>query len=173
MANALPHAFGAQMAYPDRQVIAIAGDGGLSMLLGELITVAAYDLPLNIFVFNNSTLGMVKAEMLVAGFPDFGVDVPMVDFAAVGRALGFHAQRVTDPADLEVAASAALAHRGPSIVDIVTDPDALSMPAAITADQVAGFGMSMAKMVLGAKDAGGIGAVLETAKSNIKHIRSL
>ncbi|MGU3356528.1 thiamine pyrophosphate-dependent enzyme [Microbacterium sp. M4A5_1d] len=173
MANALPHAFGAQMAYPDRQVIAIAGDGGLSMLLGELITVAAYDLPLNVFVFNNSTLGMVKAEMLVAGFPDFGVDVPMVDFAAVGRALGFHAQRVTDPADLEVAASAALAHRGPSIVDIVTDPDALSMPASITAEQVAGFGMSMAKMVLGAKDSGGIGAVLETAKSNIKHIRSL
>ncbi|QLD11105.1 thiamine pyrophosphate-dependent enzyme [Microbacterium oleivorans] len=173
MANALPHAFGAQLAYPDRQVIAIAGDGGLSMLLGELITVAAYRLPLTVFVFNNSTLGMVKAEMLVAGFPDFGVDVPMVDFAAVGSALGFRSQRVTDPGELDAAVAAALAHDGPSLVDIVTDPDALSMPAAITGEQVAGFGMSMAKMVLGAKDSGGIGAVLETARSNIKHLRSL
>lgn len=173
MANALPHAFGAQLAYPDRQVIAIAGDGGLSMLLGELITVAAHRLPLNVFVFNNSTLGMVKAEMLVAGFPDFGVDVPMVDFAAVGTALGFRAQRVTDPAELDAAVAAALAHDGPSLVDIVTDPDALSMPATITGEQVAGFGMSMAKMVLGAKDSGGLGAVIDTARSNIKHLRSL
>ena len=85
MANALPHAIGAQLAYPGRQVISVSGDGGLSMLLGELITVAAHRLPVNVVVFNNSTLGMVKLEMLVDGLPDFGVDVPDADYAAVAR----------------------------------------------------------------------------------------
>ena len=95
MANALPHAIGAQLAYPGRQVVSVSGDGGLSMLLGELITVAAHRLPVNMVVFNNSTLGMVKLEMLVDGLPDFGVDVPDANYAAVARALGFHAVRVT------------------------------------------------------------------------------
>ena len=97
MANALPHAIGAQLAYPGRQVVSMSGDGGLSMLLGELITVAAHRLPVKIVVFNNSTLGMVKLEMLVDGLPDFGVDVPDADYAAVARALGFHAVRVDGP----------------------------------------------------------------------------
>src|SRR3546814_10512934 len=104
------------------------------MILGELITVSAYKLPLNVFVFNNSTLGMVKLEMLVNGYPDFAVDVPMVDFAALAGSLGFLTQRVTDPADLDAAIETALAHAGPALVDIVTDPDALSMPATITAE---------------------------------------
>lgn len=173
MANAVPQAIGAQFAYPDRQVIAIAGDGGLSMLLGELITAAAYALPITVFVFNNSTLGMVKLEMLVNGYPDFAVDVPMVDFAALAGSLGFLAQRVTDPGDLEAAVETALAHAGPALVDIVTDPDALSMPATITAEQVSGFGLSMAKLVLGAEQSGGFRQVIETAKTNIKHLRGL
>ena len=101
MANALPHAIGAQLAFPGRQVISVSGDGGLSMLLGELITVAAHKLPVNVVVFNNSTLGMVKLEMLVDGLPDFGVDVPDADYAGVARALGFHAVRVADPAQIE------------------------------------------------------------------------
>ncbi|MCU1510364.1 MAG: pyruvate dehydrogenase, partial [Arthrobacter sp.] len=103
MANALPHAIGAQLAYPGRQVISVSGDGGLSMLLGELITVAAHRLPVNVVVFNNSTLGMVKLEMLVDGLPDFGVDVPDSNYAAVARALGFHAVRVSEPAKIEAA----------------------------------------------------------------------
>jgi pyruvate dehydrogenase (quinone) len=173
MANALPQAIGAQIAYPDRQVIAIAGDGGLSMLLGELITAVAYRLPINVFVFNNSTLGMVKLEMLVNGYPDFGVDVPMVDFAALAGSLGFLTQRVTDPGDLDAAIATSLAHAGPSLVDIVTDPDALSMPATVTAEQVTGFGLSMMKMVLGAPHSGGVRQVIETAKTNIKHLRGL
>ena len=113
MANALPHAIGAQLAYPGRQVVSVSGDGGLSMLLGELITVAAHRLPVNVVVFNNSTLGMVKLEMLVDGLPDFGVDVPDANYAAVARALGFHAVRVTDPAGIEAAYREAFAHPGP------------------------------------------------------------
>lgn len=173
MANALPQAIGAQFAYPDRQVVAIAGDGGLSMLLGELITVAMYRLPIKVFVFNNSSLGMVKLEMLVNGYPDFAVDVPPVDFAALAGSLGFFTQRVTEPSELDAAAATALAHEGPALVDIVTDPDALSMPATITAEQVAGFGLSMTKLVLGAERTGGVREVIETAKTNIRHIRGL
>lgn len=173
MANALPHAIGAQFAYPERQVIAIAGDGGLSMLLGELITVAAYRLPVHVFVFNNSTLGMVKIEMLVNGYPDFGVDVPMVDFAALAGSLGFLSQRVTDPGDLDGAIASALAHPGPTLVDIATDPNALSLPATITAEQVTGFGLSMTKLVLGAEQGGGVRHVIDTVRSNIRHVRGL
>ncbi|KAA9157552.1 pyruvate dehydrogenase [Microbacterium lushaniae] len=173
MANALPQAIGAQFAHPDRQVIAIAGDGGLSMLLGELITAAAYRLPINVFVFNNSTLGLVKLEMLVNGYPDFGVDVPMVDFAALAGSLGFLTQRVTDPADLDAAVATALAHPGPALVDVVTDPNALSVPGTVSAQQVTGFGLSMAKLVLGAEQTGGLRQVVDTAKSNIKHLRGL
>lgn len=128
MANALPHAIGAQFARPDRQVVAMSGDGGLSMLLGDLVTVAMYKLPVKIVVFDNSTLGMVKLEMLVDGLPDFGVDVPSVDYAAVAAALGIYSRRIENPADLESGLRSALDHDGPALVDIVTDPNALSLP---------------------------------------------
>ncbi len=94
MANALPHAIGAQIAEPDRQVVSVSGDGGLSMLLGELITVAMHRLPIKIVLFDNATLGMVKLEMLVDGLADFGgVDVPAVDYARLAETLGFFARR--------------------------------------------------------------------------------
>ena len=101
MANALPMALGAQVAYPDRQVVSVSGDGGLSMLLGELITAKMYDLPVKVVVFNNSTLGMVKLEMLVNGLPDFQTDVPDTNYAEIARAIGFHAERVEDASRLE------------------------------------------------------------------------
>src|SRR3546814_12202767 len=125
------------------------------MILGELITVSAYKLPLNVFVFNNSTLGMVKLEMLVNGYPDFAVDVPMVDFAALAGSLGFLTQRVTDPADLDAAIETALAHAGPALVDIVPDPTALSMPATLLAEQVPGFRLSLAPLASRASRGGG------------------
>ncbi len=128
MANALPHAIGAQLAFPDRQVVSVSGDGGLSMLLGELITVATQGLPVKVVVFNNSTLAMVKLEMLVDGLPDFGVDVPDTHYAAIAEAIGFHAQRVSDPKDLESAYRAAFQHAGPALVEVITDPNALSIP---------------------------------------------
>ena len=169
MANAVPHALGAQVAYPERQVVAIAGDGGLSMLLGELITAVAYDLPIKVFVFNNSTLGLVKLEMLVDGFPSFGVDVAGVDYGAIGAAIGLHAERVADPRKLQIAVDSAFAHHGPALVDIVTDPRALSLPPAITGEQVKGFALAMSKTVLH----GGSAEAVAMARSNIRHLPGL
>lgn len=169
MANAVPHALGAQVAYPERQVVAIAGDGGLSMLLGEMITAVAYGLPIKVFVFNNSTLGLVKLEMLVDGFPSFGVDVHGVDYAAIGAAMGFHAERVEDPQHLRAAVAAAFAHKGPALVDIVTDPRALSLPPAIAGEQVKGFALAMSKIVL----TGGAAEAVAMARSNIRHLPGL
>jgi pyruvate dehydrogenase (quinone) len=165
MANAVPQAIGAQVAYPGRQVVTMSGDGGVSMLLGELITVAAYSLPVKIVVFNNSTLGLVKLEMLVDGFPDFGVDVPTVDYAAVASALGIFGRRIVHPGDLGSALTDAFAHDGPALVDIVTDPLALSLPAAITGEQVKGFSLAMSKVVLN----GGAGEAVGLVRSNIEH----
>ncbi len=91
------------------------------MLLGELVTVAMYRLPVKIVVFNNSTLGMVKLEMLVDGLPDFGVDVAPVDYSAVASALGIFARRIEDPADIESGLRQAFDHDGPALVDLVTD----------------------------------------------------
>ncbi|MCU1407345.1 MAG: pyruvate dehydrogenase [Glaciihabitans sp.] len=169
MANALPQAIGAQIAFPERQVVAIAGDGGLAMLMGELVTVAAYKLPVTIVVFNNSTLGLVKLEMFVDGYPDFGVDVPSVDYAAVAAALGFFSRRVEDPKELEGALAEALAHNGPALVDVVTDPLALSLPPTITPTQVKGFALALSKLVLN----GGAGEAVKMAKSNIRHVPGL
>ncbi|WP_305091664.1 pyruvate dehydrogenase [Prescottella sp. R16] len=166
MANALPHAIGAQVAQPGRQVVAMCGDGGLSMLLGELITVAAYRLPVKLVVFDNSTLGMVKLEMLVDGLPDFGVDVPSVDFAAVAAALGIFSRRIENPADIEAGLREAFAHDGPALVDIVTDPNALSLPPEITGGQVRGFALAMSKVVMN----GGVGEAVRMAKSNLRNV---
>ncbi|MDQ1624149.1 MAG: hypothetical protein QOH19_2567 [Actinomycetota bacterium] len=166
MANALPHAIGAQLAYPGRQVVSVSGDGGLSMLLGELITAAALRLPLNVVLFNNSTLGMVKLEMLVDGLPDFGVDVPETNYAAVAKALGFHAVRVSDPSLIEEAYREAFAHPGPSLVELITDPKALSIPPKITGSQVLGFATAMSKVVLNR----GAGEAVSMARSNLRNI---
>ncbi|MFC4602119.1 pyruvate dehydrogenase [Rhodococcus kronopolitis] len=166
MANALPHAIGAQVACPGRQVISVSGDGGLSMLLGELVTVAACRLPVKVVVFNNSTLGMVKLEMLVDGLPDFGVDVPAVDYAAVARALGIFSVRVEDPGAVESGLRAAFEHPGPALVDLVTDPLALSLPPTITGGQVKGFALAMSRMVMN----GGVGEAVRMAKSNLRNI---
>lgn len=166
MANALPHAIGAQVACPGRQVISVSGDGGLSMLLGELITLAATRQPVKVVVFDNSTLGMVKLEMLVDGLPDFGVDVPGVDYAAVAAALGIFSRRVEDPADVGSGLRAVLDHDGPALLDLVTDPMALSLPPSISAGQVKGFALAMSKMVMN----GGVGEAVKMAKSNLRNI---
>ena len=166
MANALPQAIGAQAAHPGRQVISVSGDGGLSMLLGELITAAAHKLPINVVVFNNSTLGMVKLEMLVDGLQDFGVDVPETNYAAVAAALGFHSVRVSDPADIAGAYRAAFAHNGPSLVELITDPQALSIPPKIKGGQVIGFATAMSKIVLNK----GAGEAVSMARSNLRNI---
>jgi pyruvate dehydrogenase (quinone) len=139
MANALPQAVGAQSAFPGRQVVALAGDGGLAMMLGELLTLWQNKLPVKIVVFNNSSLNFVEVEMKAAGFVNYGTGLDNPDFATVAQAVGLHAQRVERPDDLEDALRAAFAHDGPALVDVVTARQELSIPPAITAKQVGGF----------------------------------
>lgn len=166
MANALPQAIGAQLAHPGRQVISMSGDGGLSMLMGELLTLATYNLPVTVVVFNNSTLGMVKLEMLVDGLPDFGVDVPQANYAQIATAMGMQGIRVEKPKDLESAFTTALAHQGPSVVEVITDPNALSIPPEIKKDQVFGFATAMSRIVLNR----GVGEAVSMARSNLRNI---
>ena len=165
MANALPHAIGAQQAFPGRQVVSVSGDGGLSMLLGELITVGSQGMPVKVVVFNNSTLAMVKLEMLVDGLPDFGVDVPDTNYAAIASAIGFHAERVTDPRELASTYRAAFDHDGPALVEVVTDPNALSIPPKVTGEQVFGFATAMSKVVLNR----GAGEAVSMIRSNMRN----
>ncbi|WIX75737.1 pyruvate dehydrogenase [Amycolatopsis carbonis] len=166
MANALPHAIGAQAAAPGRQVVAMCGDGGLAMLLGELLTLKTHALPVKAVVFNNSSLGMVKLEMLVDGLPEFETDHESVDFAAIARAAGLHSRRVEKPADVREAIREILDHDGPAVLDVVTDPNALSIPPNVTAAQVRGFALAASRTVLG----GGVGKMLQLAKSNLRNV---
>ncbi|GAB2537875.1 pyruvate dehydrogenase [Brachybacterium huguangmaarense] len=166
MANALPQAIGASASHPGRQVISMSGDGGLGMLMGELLTVKLHELDTKIVVFNNSSLGMVKLEMLVEGVPDYETDHAAVDFAAIARGAGIESVRITDPKKLEKQMREALGRPGPVLIDIVTDPDALSMPPKITAQQIRGFATSASKVVLG----GGVGKMLDMAAANVRNI---
>ncbi|PRW62894.1 pyruvate dehydrogenase [Actinopolyspora mortivallis] len=166
MANALPHAIGAQFADRDRQVVAMAGDGGLSMLLGELLTLRTHELPVKVVLFNNASLGMVKLEMLVDGMPDHGTDHEPVDFAALAGALGLYSVRVSRPDEVRVALHDAFSHPGPAVVDVVTDPNALSLPPHITGAQVKGFALAVSRTVL----SGGVGKMIRLARSNLRNI---
>ena len=148
MANALPHALGAQAVDRDRQVIALAGDGGLSMLMGDLISIGQNDLPIKIVVFNNSSLGFVEVEMKAAGIVNFGTDLENPDFARVAEAVGITGIRVEDPADLEDALRRALADPGPVLVDVVVAREELSVPPSITAAQAKGFTLWALRTVL-------------------------
>lgn len=148
MANALPQAIGAQLAYPKRQVVSLSGDGGFTMLMGDVLTLVQYDLPIKLIVFNNSTLGMVKLEMRVAGYEDFGVDVKPTNFARMAEALGIRGVRVESGVDARSSLSDAFRHKGPVLVDVVTDPNALAMPPKIDAKEVAGYGLYLAKQTL-------------------------
>ncbi|ATG50327.1 ubiquinone-dependent pyruvate dehydrogenase [Brachybacterium vulturis] len=166
MANALPQAIGASLAFPERQVISMSGDGGLGMLLGELLTVKLHDLGTKIVVFNNSSLGMVKLEMLVEGLPDHGTDHEDVDYAAIAQGVGIGAVRITDPRTLKKQLAAALATPGPMLIDVVTDPAALSMPPKISAQQIRGFAQASTRIVLG----GGVGKMLDMAAANLRNM---
>jgi pyruvate dehydrogenase (quinone) len=166
MANALPHAIGAQLAAPGRQVVSMSGDGGLAMLLGELITVRLHRLPVKIVLFNNASLGMVKLEMLVDGIPDFETDHEPTDFSAVAAAVGIPSLRVEDPAAVRDTLADGLSRPGPVLMEFVTDANALSIPPAITGEQIRGFATSASKMVLG----GGVGKMIDLARANLRNI---
>jgi pyruvate dehydrogenase (quinone) len=166
MANALPQAIGAQMACPDRQVIAFSGDGGLAMLLGELLTVVQYELPVKIVVFNNHSLGMVQLEQEVAGLPHYGNELKNPDFSRLAEAVGLKGVRVEDPAEVRQGLERLLASDGPALVDVVTDPNVLSMPPKATVQQAEGFALAMTKMAF----TGEVEDVLDTVMANWRNM---
>jgi pyruvate dehydrogenase (quinone) len=144
----------------------MAGDGGLAMLMGDLLTLTQYDLPIKIVVFNNSVLGMVKLEMEVAGLPDYQTDLKNPNFAKLAEAIGMMGARIENPADVSSGLKKALQHSGPALIDVVTDPDALSLPSHIDPEMVVGFGLTMGKLVL----SGRIDEVVDTIETNIRQI---
>lgn len=148
MANAMPQALGAQALDRSRQVIACCGDGGLMMLLGDLRTAVTYKLPVNLVVFNNGRLGMVKLEQEQGGLPEFGTELDNPDIAAVAAALGLQSIRVTDPAKLDEAVQTALASPEPYLLDVVTNPDEVSVPGKVKLSQAWGFAIAKSKETL-------------------------
>ncbi|MEV6006300.1 pyruvate dehydrogenase [Streptomyces sp. NPDC051976] len=166
MANALPQAIGAQFLDRRRQVVSMSGDGGFTMLMGDFLTLVQYDLPVKVVLFNNSSLGMVELEMMVEGLPAYGTTNHNPDFAAIATAAGAYGVRVEKPKQLRGALRAAFRHKGPALVDVVTDPHALSIPPRITGEQIGGFALSMGKMVLD----GGVGKMVQLARSNLRNV---
>lgn len=148
MANAMPQALGAQLWAPDRQVVAFCGDGGLGMLLGDLLTIKTYRLPVKLVVFDNRRLGMVKLEQEQAGLPEFGTELDNPDFAAVATALGLTGIRVTDPADLREGVRRAFETPGPVVLDVLTNPEEVAVPGKPTAGQGWGFAVAKIKEIL-------------------------
>ncbi|MFF3904634.1 pyruvate dehydrogenase [Streptomyces sp. NPDC001848] len=166
MANALPMAIGAQFTDRRRQVVSMSGDGGFSMLMGDFLTLVQYDLPVKVVLFNNSSLSMVELEMMVSGLPSYGTATKNPDFAAVARACGAYGIRVERPKQLAGALKDAFRHKGPALVDVVTDPHALSIPPKISAEMVTGFALSASKIVL----EGGVGRMVQMARSNLRNV---
>ena len=166
MANAAPNAFGAQLAYPGRQTIALCGDGGFAMLaLGDLLTQVQRKTPVVQIILNNESLDFVNIEMQEAGVVPFGVDFKNPNFAKVAEAMGAKGIRIEEPGDVREGLAAALAHRGgPVVVDAVVDPYALSLPSHIPFHAAEGFTLSLAKQVLNGK----MDSVIKTIERNVR-----
>ncbi|MDN5899411.1 MAG: thiamine pyrophosphate-dependent enzyme [Brachybacterium sp.] len=144
MANALPQALGVQALYPERQVISCSGDGGLMMLLGDLRTAVTYRWPVKVLVFDNGRLGMVKLEQEQGGLPEFGTRLDNPDLARVGEAMGLASRRVSDPDGVEDAVTWLLDQDGPALLDVMTNPDEISLPPKTSVGQ--GWGFAIAKI---------------------------
>ncbi|HZK68750.1 MAG TPA: thiamine pyrophosphate-dependent enzyme [Paludibacter sp.] len=166
MANAMPQAIGAALARPNQQVIAFCGDGGLSMMMGDLMTIVQYNLPVKLVLFNNRSLGMVKLEMQVAGIPDVETNMLNPDFTKLAEAMGMYGVTVNDPADVRSALEKAFQLDGPALITIHTDPNALAMPPKMNFAQMKGFAFYMGNMMLN----GRADEVLKIIKSNYKHL---
>ena len=165
MANAMPQAIGAALAYPGRQAVALCGDGGLSMMLGDLATIVQYKLPVKLIVFNNRSLGMVKLEMEVAGLPDWQTTMLNPDFARVALSMGMAGYNVSNPDDVLPTLTKAFASDGPVLVNIMTDPNALAMPPKIEFTQMLGFAQTMYKLLMEGRSK----EVMDTIDTNLKH----
>ena len=146
MANGMPYAIAAQVAYPDRQCIAFVGDGGFSMLMAEFATAVKYQLPIKVIVVKNNTLGMIKWEQMVfLGNPEYGCELQPIDFAAIARACGGTGLTVDKPSECGAILDQALATPGPVVVEAVVDPFTPPMPAKITVEQATNLAKSLAR----------------------------
>jgi pyruvate dehydrogenase (quinone) len=166
MADALPLAIGVQASSPGRQVVTLSGDGGLSMLMGELLTLRQQHLPVKVIVLNNGALSFVELEMLADGIVNFGTDLDNPSFADIARAVGLHGVRIERSSELEDGLREGLAHAGASVIEVMTVREELSVPPKITYDQARGFTLWATRSILsGAGD-----EVLEVAKSNLRQL---
>ncbi len=163
MANAMPQAIGAQCAFPGRQVVTFSGDGGLTMLLGDLLSLRQHKLPVKIIVFSNSVLAFVELEMKAAGILGSGTELVNPDFAALAQSAGIFGVRVEDPGELTKAVIAAFQHDGPALVEAVVNRSELSMPPTIKLDQAVGFNLWALKAVLSGRG----DEVIDLAVSNL------
>jgi pyruvate dehydrogenase (quinone) len=148
MANALPQAIGAQMSHPGRQVITLSGDGGLAMLMGELLTLRQLQLPVKVIVFKNDALAFVELEMKAAGIVEFGTDLDNPSFAKIAEAAGLLGLTAATPDQVKPMIVQALKHEGPALVEVIVSRQELSMPPTITLEQAKGFSLFLLKAVL-------------------------
>jgi pyruvate dehydrogenase (quinone) len=163
MANAMAQAIGAQASNPGREVISLSGDGGFTMLMGDLISLQQLGLPVKVVVFNNGALGFIELEQKSTGFLDFGTELKNPNFAAMAEAIGIRGIRLEDPAEVNEGIGAALAHDGPVVVDAVVNRTELAMPPAITVEMAKGFSLYMVKAVL----SGRANEVIDLARTNL------
>ena len=148
MAFAMPGAIGAQLLYPDRTVIAIAGDGGFAMLMADFVTATRYGLPIVCVVLNNDKLGFISFEQEAKGLPEHSVDLLNPDFVAFAHACGGVGFRVEQPSEISPALKQAFASKKPSLLDVRVDPKELIIPPRITLEQAANFGLAKVKEFL-------------------------
>jgi pyruvate dehydrogenase (quinone) len=164
MANALPQAIGAQVSHPGRQVVSLSGDGGLAMLMGDLLSLSQLHLPVKLIVFNNSSLAFVELEMKAAGILDFGTDLHNPDFAKMAEAAGILGLRAETADQVRPMIEQALRHDGPALVEAIVSRQELSMPPTITIDQIKGFSLFMIKAVLDGRGS----EIIDLAKVNLR-----
>jgi pyruvate dehydrogenase (quinone) len=163
MANAMPQAIGAQATYIGRQVISLSGDGGFTMLMGDLLSLSQLELPVKIVVFNNSSLGFIELEQKSTGFLDYGTEFKNPNFAAMAEAVGIRGIRLEDPVEVEEGIAAALAHKGPVLIDAVVNRTELAMPPSITLEMAKGFSLYMVKAIMNGRG----DEVIDLARSNL------
>lgn len=163
MANALAQSIGAQVTFPQRQIVALCGDGGFTMLMGDLITLSQMNLPVKVVIFNNGALDFVELEMKSAGFLNFGTDLKNPNFEAMANAMGIYAKRVTSSSELKDSLHDAFSHQGPALIDVVTNRFELELPPKISASQAKGFSMYVLKALLDGRGKD----IVEVTKTNL------
>lgn len=163
MANALPQAIGAQVSHPGRQVISLSGDGGLAMLMGDVLTLRQVRAPVKVIVFRNDSLAFVELEMKAAGILDFGTNLDNPSFGRMAEAVGLLGLTAETPDQVRPMIEQALRHDGPALVEAVVSRQELSVPPAITAAQVKGFSLFMLKAVLSGRS----DEIVDLAKVNL------